>query len=269
MNRLRSRLRRLADDRSYRAAIRQLKRSTRPEAAGLRESLERGWRGRLDADERAWVERIEALRERVDGSPDIIRTTGPEWSGDPADARVVEVPLGELSRTASKRPLSARVLLSLIRQFRPTTCVELGSCVGISAAYQAAALALNDGDGRLISCEASKERIGAASRHLAELGLHNVRLVQGRFQDTLQSTVRALPGPIDYAFIDGHHDEAATLAYFRQLLPFAAPSAVFVFDDIHWSAGMERAWATLAADTALVIAIDVRDMGIAMAGPAE
>ncbi len=265
MTSLRNGLRRLADNSSYRAALRQLKRSDQRESVQLRDALERGWRGRLDAEEQAWVTRIEALRERVDRSTEIIRTTGPEWSADPADGRIIEVPLGHLSRTASKRPLSARVLFSLIRAVQPSNCLELGSCVGISAAYQAAALTMN-GTGRLVSFEASRERIDTADRHLRELGLDNVQLVPGRFQDTLDDALHALPGPVDYAFIDGHHSEAATVEYFREILPFAAPSAIFVFDDIHWSPGMERAWETLASDDAVAIAVDVRDMGIAVGG---
>jgi predicted O-methyltransferase YrrM len=229
----------------------------------LRTALERGWRGDFAEAEKAEIARIEALRARVDASPEVIRTTGPEWSGDPDDGRVVELPLGELSRGASKRALSARVLFSLIREFKPLTCIELGSCVGISAAYQAAALELNGG-GRLTSCEASAERMAAAERHVAELGLENVRFVHGRFQETLDPVLRGLDAPVDYAFIDGHHDEHATVDYFRQIAPYASESAIVVFDDIHWSAGMEQAWQRLEAEPALPLTVDVRDMGVAV-----
>jgi predicted O-methyltransferase YrrM len=228
----------------------------------LRTALERGWRGNFVQAEKDEIARIEALRDRVEASPVVVRTTGPEWSGDPNDGRVVELSLGELSSVASKRALSARVLLSLIREFKPLTCIELGTCVGISAAYQAAALELNGG-GELISFEASAERIAAAERHVAELGFDNVRFAHGRFQETLDPILRSLDAPVDYAFVDGHHDEQATLSYFRQIAPYASPSAVIVFDDIHWSTGMERAWQQLEADPQLPLTVDVRDMGVA------
>lgn len=228
----------------------------------MRSALERGWRGDFGEAEKDEIARIEALRARVDASPEVIRTIGPEWSGNPNDGRVVELSLGELSRGASKRALSARVLFSLIREFKPLTCVELGTCVGISAAYQAAALELNGG-GQLISCEASAERMAAAERHIAELEFERVRFEHGRFQETLDPILSGLDAPVDYAFIDGHHDEQATLSYFRQIAPYTSASAVIVFDDIHWSAGMELAWQQLEADPGLPLTVDVRDMGVA------
>ena len=45
-----------------------------------------------------------------------------------------------------------------------------------------------------------------------------------------------------YAFIDVHHDDKATVACFKQILPYIADEAVIVFDDISWSDGMKRAW---------------------------
>ena len=48
--------------------------------------------------------------------------------------------------------------------------------------------------------------------------------------------------PIDFAFIDGHHDREATLSYFKQILPFMAKGGVMLFDDIAWSDGMREAW---------------------------
>jgi predicted O-methyltransferase YrrM len=43
---------------------------------------------------------------------------------------------------------------------------------------------------------------------------------------------------LDFAFIDGHHDERATVAYFQQMKPSLSPGAVVLFYDIKWSSGM-------------------------------
>ncbi|MBK9599269.1 MAG: hypothetical protein IPO60_13350 [Flavobacteriales bacterium] len=42
-------------------------------------------------------------------------------------------------------------------------------------------------------------------------------------------------------FIDGHHAAEPTLDYFDQCLAKAHNDTVFIFDDIHWSTGMEEA----------------------------
>lgn len=209
----------------------------------MRRALQRGWAGALEPEEGERIAGIEALRRRAEADPRI----------------------GEFTRRASKPPRSARILFSLVRELRPRSCVELGSGVGISTAYQAAALALNGDGGRLVSLDLSETRVDAARRHLRALGLDNARLVLGTFDETLEPTLVGLGGAADFVFVDGHHDERATLQYFTRILPFAAPSAVFVFDDIRWSKGMERAWRTLSADRSLRLTLDLGEMGIALA----
>ncbi len=70
----------------------------------------------------------------------------------------------------------------------------------------------------------------------------------GNFSKTLGPALAALR-PIDFMFIDGHHDRDATLRYFEQARPFLAPKNVVVFDDIDWSDGMREAWAQIKQET--------------------
>ncbi|MGH8604150.1 MAG: O-methyltransferase, partial [Gammaproteobacteria bacterium] len=53
---------------------------------------------------------------------------------------------------ASKPAFWATFLFKLIRKLEPSSCVELGSCVGISASYQASALKINE-KGNLLTLE--------------------------------------------------------------------------------------------------------------------
>ncbi len=48
--------------------------------------------------------------------------------------------------------------------------------------------------------------------------------------------------------------------------PHLAPGAVLVYDEIHWSSGMERAWAAIAADPDLCVIVDLTSIGIAVLG---
>ena len=61
---------------------------------------------------------------------------------------------------------------------------------------------------------------------------------------------------IDLVFIDGNHQKEATLSYFQKLLPLAHNETVFIFDDIHWSAGMEEAWKEIQANPKVTVSID-------------
>lgn len=71
---------------------------------------------------------------------------------------------------------------------------------------------------------------------------------------------------LDYAFIDGHHDEEATLVYFRRIIPSLSDSAVLILDDVAWSEGMRRAWKNIEGDDRVRFSVDMRKIGICVVG---
>ncbi len=191
-------------------------------------AVERARRDELSKDERSRIADIEKARRDIYADTTVV----PDREKDPKR-------VGEIAKRASQSSESAKVLFALTRAHQPSSGVELGTCVGISSAYQATALAL-DGTGTLVSLERYATLGEVARRQFENLGLSNVEVVVGTFQDELPGVLGRQP--IDYAFIDGHHDEKATLRYFNQFLGVATHGALFVFDDIHWSEGMTRAW---------------------------
>ena len=214
---------------------------------------------RLDTQTSAEHARIHAVeRERrqmlQDDGPLI---DGPEAEPAPYDKGQT---IGAATKV-SKSPRGALLLFQLIREFKPQLVVELGTNVGISAAYQAAALNENADGGRLVTLEASPYRLRRAKSLHAKLGLENISYVQGLFSDTLQAAL-AEHGQVDLAYIDGHHQYQPTLDYFDTLSRYSRQTAIFVFDDIRWSEGMLRAWTQLRADPRLDITVDLGSMGL-------
>jgi predicted O-methyltransferase YrrM len=138
----------------------------------------------------------------------------------------------------SKGREAARYLFSIAAEYRPSIVLELGTNVGISSSYLAAA------GGRVTTLEASPYRLRLARQLHERLGLTNIDYVQGLFTETLDPILQRLP-PVELAFIDGHHQYQPTLDYFEAIRKQARPDCVFLFDDIYWSDGMERAWAEL------------------------
>ena len=139
-----------------------------PVAAALSRA---GW-GSFFKEEARWIARIEQRRRILNsskevlhyrdygaGSPDAKRQAVEMAQGVPVD-RVV----GEISRTSSIPPASAALLFSMVRHQKPKSCVEMGTCVGISGAYIAAALQLNR-CGKLVTLEggAARGRGGGAT----------------------------------------------------------------------------------------------------------
>lgn len=235
--------------------------------------LERSLAGPGSTPSAAWFDRIEALRSRLELDPSTVSVTdfGAGSDGDNRSAEemeqgvLVERTIMQTCR-ASKPSFWASILHQLILEYRPATGVELGTCLGLSAAYQASAMELN-GSGRLLTLEGADALAALSTDHLVELGLGDrATVIPGRFADTLDTAIAEL-GTVGYAFIDGHHDEHATIAYFEQLLPHLADRAVLVFDDTAWTEGMMRAWQTIQAHDAVRLSLDLGAVGICILDP--
>ena len=239
-----------------------------PAATQIATAIKQTIDGVLTAEEQDWVNRIEHKRHQLNESSEVIQQIdfGAGRRGDTRTSEemehgmMVETSIGHVSKSLSKPYFWSVLLFKLIRQFRPDVALELGTAAGISAAYQSAAQKLN-GHGRTISLEGNKSFAELASGNLEELGLDNVQIICGRFADTL-STVSEKEKPLSYVFIDGHHDEEATLKYFEELIPFLAPKALVVFDDINWSDGMRRAWQQITEHNKCAISVDLEWLGL-------
>jgi predicted O-methyltransferase YrrM len=198
-----------------------------------------------------WIWRIEQERAKLLASREPLSSVG---KPGPDDARLTvhDVTL------ESRRLHDAVALYLIVRELAPMRVLELGTNVGVSSAYVAAALTDGNGD-TLTTLEVSPARAELARRMHAELGFTNIKYVVGLFDDTLES---ALGDPVDFVFIDGHHHYEPTLDYFDRIWKHSAEGAIFVFDDIRWSRGMERAWRLLQQDPRLSLVVDLCGFGV-------
>jgi predicted O-methyltransferase YrrM len=224
-------------------------------------------RRRASGPERASMSAVEALRGELLASHAVVERidygAGETASLSPA-AHHPGVPVrhtvGEFCKSSSLPPVWARFLFHLVRELRPMRALELGTALGVSAAYQGAALELN-GCGRLVTVEGARPLAELAERNLDRLDIGNVDVVTGRFLDVLPAVLDDLQ-PLDYAYIDGHHDGRATRDYFETVLSAIAGPALLVFDDIGISSGMREAWAAIRRHPRVGTAIDLRKLGV-------
>ncbi|MEX2359662.1 MAG: class I SAM-dependent methyltransferase [Gammaproteobacteria bacterium] len=224
----------------------------------------------LSDDERLLIEAIERRRYELLDSEELLNVQD-YGAGNSTSSRTqaemdqgvhCTVKLSDVCK-ASKRKFWALFLYKLVRNIKPLSCVELGTCVGISASYQATALKLNGNNGRLVTLEGSDEVALVAVKSFESLDLQNVSVVVGPFHKTLADTLKK-SGPIDYFFNDGHHDHDAVLRYFHESLPHLSTEAVIVFDDISWSPGMRSAWEEIKRHSRIRASVDLGDIGIAL-----
>jgi predicted O-methyltransferase YrrM len=249
---------------------RRLRRSGDVTARSVADGLRVARRGTFDADALRWFGRIEALRSELATSDAVVEVID-YGAGTPSMTRseqemragfVSHSAIARLSMNASLPESQGRLLHAIVSAIRPTSGIELGTCVGLSAAYQATAMP--DAETRtFVTCEGAPELAATAASNFRDLGIDWARVVPGRFDDTVPALATEL-APLHYAFIDGHHDEAATLRYFEVI---RAGGAVFVFDDIRWSAGMTRTWARIAASPRVTASADLGRLGLVVLGP--
>ena len=221
----------------------------------------------ITKEEKFWIEKIEKLRRKLNtltmqiiiedygaGAPDINLTEDDIHKG-----RILKKTIGEAVK-GSVSYIKGLTLFKLARELKPSICLELGTALGISSSYIAAALELNS-IGNLITIEGAKSVAEIARENFKKLGLSRIYSEIGRFQDILELVINE-DKPIDFVFIDGHHDEYATLNYFETIFPSLSDNAILVFDDIRWSKGMKRAWKTLIDDVRFKYTIDLFEIGI-------
>jgi predicted O-methyltransferase YrrM len=163
-----------------------------------------------------------------------------------------------IARHAAKPPRLAQLLFRLVNHFQPATTLELGTSLGLTTAYLAAASSRS----QVITFEGCPNTAAVARETFEKLELKNVLLIEGNLDQTLPATLAGLQKPVDFAFFDGNHRYEPTLRYFEQCLAKAHENSVFVLDDIHWSAEMEQAWEAIKANPAVTVTVDLFYVGL-------
>lgn len=167
--------------------------------------------------------------------------------------------VGRIAAGSAIPPRYGRLLFRIVRYFMPENMIEFGTSLGISAMYQFAATDKS----RMITVEGCREISIRAERNFLALGLHNIKLINSDFDEAIVNIFSSIP-KADYVFIDGNHTEEATIRYFRKLLEKHHEYSVFIFDDIHWSKGMERAWDYIRLHPDVKVTVDLFRFGIVL-----
>lgn len=168
-----------------------------------------------------------------------------------------------ICKTSSSPKKWGKLIFKLVQGLQPVNCLELGTCLGISAAYQLAALKLNKKNGKLTTIEGAAELASIAKKTLSMFDYSGFSILNGRFKEVLTTLLPAAQ-PFDFVFVDGHHDKVATYAYFEMIYPYLAEKSVLIFDDINWSGGMQQVWHKIRHDKRMNVCFDLYKWGICL-----
>ncbi|MFT3933576.1 MAG: class I SAM-dependent methyltransferase [Chitinophagaceae bacterium] len=170
--------------------------------------------------------------------------------------------LSDIARRVAKSPKLGKLLLRIANYYQPSVMLELGTSLGLSAAY----LSSGNPAAKLITCEGASAVAAVARENFYRLQLNNIKVIEGNFDDTLPGILQSVDN-IDVAFIDGNHRKQPTLDYFEQLLQKKNSQSILIFDDIHWSAEMEEAWAAIKNHPSVMLTVDLFFIGIVFFNP--
>lgn len=163
--------------------------------------------------------------------------------------------IAQIARKSLKTKKYASLLAKISSYFNVNNALELGTSLGISSAYIARNIS-----GQLNTFEGAQSIGQIAQENWSHLKIDNCNLINGSFENTVLKDLEI--SKQDLLFIDGHHQYKPTLTYFKHLLQYCSEDAVFVFDDIHWSADMEKAWEEIKTHDAVRSTIDLFFVGI-------
>jgi predicted O-methyltransferase YrrM len=138
--------------------------------------------------------------------------------------------------------------------------IELGTALGISTTY----LATGNANTPVITVEANSQLCDLASDHFSHSKLTNITLLNNHFDDVLPELAAQTRGNL-LVFIDGNHTYDATMRYYH-FFSKLNNTAILVFDDIHWSAGIHKAWKEIQKSPDSGVTIDLFQMGIVFQG---
>jgi predicted O-methyltransferase YrrM len=156
-----------------------------------------------------------------------------------------------------KKPRIAQLIYRLVKVHQPRNIIELGTCLGITTAYLAAA----QPEAEVVTMECCPEIAAIARENFRQLQLNKVELQVGNFNELLPKVI-AETEALDFVFINGRHTKEATLDYFTWCLPKLTENSLLIFDEIYGSKGMKEAWTEIKKHPQVRVTIDLFWIGL-------
>lgn len=197
----------------------------------------------------------ESLRKAMLAAPQVIEIE--DFGAGSAVNAATRRKVNSIAASSLKSQKFGRLLYRITAYHHCRNIIELGTSLGITSCYLAGAAP----EGKVITVEGDTNTAHIAKQNFEESGMKNITLIQSRFDDALPQLHQQI-NSLDLLFVDGNHQEAPTIHYFESFLPKAHQDSIFIFDDIHWSEGMENAWEKIKTHPRVKLTIDLFFVGI-------
>lgn len=165
--------------------------------------------------------------------------------------------IASIARHGVSSPRDCLLLSQLVEMVQPSTCIELGTALGLSTAYLSRAMP----NGLIHSFEGIPDLCKIAADTWEKLACENINLVSGDIDEHLPKLLHQVK-KVNFVIIDANHTSDALLRYFHWIKPHLSPGAVLYIDDIRWSLEMYDAWQKVTKDKAVTLSIELLNSGL-------
>ena len=163
----------------------------------------------------------------------------------------------DIAKNSSKNKKFGELLYRIVKHFKPKEIFELGTSFGISTLY----LSKANSNSNITTFEGCKESAKIAIENFKKLDCTNIDTIIGEFGETFSKKL-AEKSNVNMVFIDGNHSEDATIRYFEESIKYSDQKTILIFDDIHWSSGMEKAWDYIKKSQKTRVTVDLFFVGL-------
>ncbi|MEZ4938843.1 MAG: class I SAM-dependent methyltransferase [Crocinitomicaceae bacterium] len=160
----------------------------------------------------------------------------------------------EIYRNSSSHPKKADLIRRICAyELESFKVIELGTNLGVTTF----ALSQSSKCNQVWSIEGCPNLFKFSSEKLSEQD--KVHLSCSQFEQIVPSLLETQRPEVVY--IDGNHTYEATLTYFNWIKNESSVELI-IFDDIHWSDGMLKAWKELILDSEFHVSVELFNLGI-------
>jgi predicted O-methyltransferase YrrM len=212
----------------------------------------RVFRNKIDPD---IVSGIEEVRKHLISDRRIIEIT--DLGSGSLKLRTSLRKVSDIARYSSVSKKYGMLLSNMAAEFGKPYSLELGTSMGISAMFLAAA----NRDIVIRTVEGCPAIADIARENLSKAGFENVEIVTGSFDEVLPLMMGKSKKP-GLIYIDGNHRKEAVIQYFNTIADISYSGMVVIIDDINYSKEMDEAWSIIKRNEKVALTVDIYRMGI-------
>ena len=170
--------------------------------------------------------------------------------------------INKMAKNSGISPKRSRLLFRLVKYFKPSNILELGTHLGLSTV----ALHLGHTDASVVTVEGCENTLNVAKHEFEASFGKGVTFINSDFDTYLKNTdfsyLKENKNHWNLVYFDGNHSKEATERYVEHLLSTVTNQTLWVFDDIHWNKEMEETWENIRKRPEVTVTIDTFQWGI-------